>query len=237
MANVVGIAAEQLQQIVLRIERLEEEKKGIADDIKDVYAEAKSNGFDVKILRECIKLRKMDRAALQERDALLELYRDGLDMPPDSSVSPADDALDAQTEEVSDEPVRAAPAAARSTIGASIGGADLLAEATLFVRTLPRVSVNDVQRHFRMSYVRAHALMERLHTAGVVGPAKGNRRKVLPYEGDAATGTDPRLRKALKKMVDKVGAVEITTGRGSVLLSNDLLGDLHGRTVRKTAAA
>lgn len=87
MANVVGIAAEQLQQIVMRIERLEEEKKGIADDIKEVYAEAKSNGFDVKILRQVIRLRKMDKAALQEQDALLELYRDALDMTPDASSS------------------------------------------------------------------------------------------------------------------------------------------------------
>lgn len=87
MANVVGIAAEQLQQIVMRIERLEEEKKGIADDIKEVYAEAKSNGFDVKILRQVIRLRKMDKAALQEQDALLELYRDALDMTPDDASS------------------------------------------------------------------------------------------------------------------------------------------------------
>lgn len=89
MANVVGIAAEQLQQIVMRIERLEEEKKGIADDIKEVYAEAKSNGFDVKILRQVIRLRKMDKAALQEQDALLELYRDALDMTPDESSAAA----------------------------------------------------------------------------------------------------------------------------------------------------
>lgn len=90
MANVVGIAAEQLQQIVMRIERLEEEKKGIADDIKEVYAEAKSNGFDVKILRQVIRLRKMDKAALQEQDALLELYRDALDMTPDGTAAAAE---------------------------------------------------------------------------------------------------------------------------------------------------
>lgn len=82
MANVVGIAAEHLQQIVMRIERLEEEKKGIADDIKEVFAEAKGQGFDVKILRKVIALRKMDKAALQEQDELLELYRDALNMTP-----------------------------------------------------------------------------------------------------------------------------------------------------------
>ncbi len=83
MANVVGIAAEQLQTIVMRIERLEEEKQKVADDIKEVFAEAKSVGFDVKILRQVIRLRKMDRAALQEQDAILELYRDALDMASD----------------------------------------------------------------------------------------------------------------------------------------------------------
>ncbi len=82
MANVVGIAAEHLQQIVMRIERLEEEKKGLADDIKEVFAEAKGQGFDVKILRKVLALRKMDKAALQEQDALLELYRDALGMTP-----------------------------------------------------------------------------------------------------------------------------------------------------------
>lgn len=85
MANVVGIAAEQLQQIVQRVERLEEEKKGIADDIKEVYAEAKSNGFDVKIIRNVIRLRKLDRAALREMDELMQLYREAVEMPAETS--------------------------------------------------------------------------------------------------------------------------------------------------------
>ncbi|MBN9525755.1 MAG: DUF2312 domain-containing protein [Alphaproteobacteria bacterium] len=85
MANVVGIAAEQLQQIVSRVERLEEEKKGIADDIKEVYAEAKSNGFDVKIIRNVIKLRKLDRAALREMDEMMQLYREAVEMPVETS--------------------------------------------------------------------------------------------------------------------------------------------------------
>jgi uncharacterized protein (UPF0335 family) len=57
---------------------LEEEKKGIADDVKDVYAEAKANGYDVKTMREMVKLRKLDTNVRQERDALLETYRDAL---------------------------------------------------------------------------------------------------------------------------------------------------------------
>ena len=74
------IAADQLRLFIERIERLEEEKKGIADDISDVYAEAKSDGFDTKIMRECVKLRKLERHALQDRDALLDTYRTALGM-------------------------------------------------------------------------------------------------------------------------------------------------------------
>jgi uncharacterized protein (UPF0335 family) len=75
-----AFAVDQLRQIVARIERLEEEKKAIADDIKEVYAEAKGHGFDTKILRQVIRLRKVDKAELQEQEAILELYLDALGM-------------------------------------------------------------------------------------------------------------------------------------------------------------
>ena len=74
MADVGGIAAGQLKSIIERIERLEEEKKGLAEDIKDIYAEAKGSGFDPKIVRQVIRLRKMERADRQELEALTELY-------------------------------------------------------------------------------------------------------------------------------------------------------------------
>lgn len=64
----------QLKSIIDRIERLEVEKAELADDIKEVYAEAKGNGFDVKIIRKVIKIRKLDRAKRQEEDAILDLY-------------------------------------------------------------------------------------------------------------------------------------------------------------------
>ena len=72
------IAADQLRLFIERIERLEEEKKGIADDIKDVYAECKSTGFDVKTIRTIVKLRKMEKHHRDEADALLETYRNAL---------------------------------------------------------------------------------------------------------------------------------------------------------------
>ncbi len=74
------IAKEQLLSIIERIERLEEEKKGISDDIKEVYAEAKGNGYDTKILRKIVSLRKQDAAEREEQDAILELYLSALGM-------------------------------------------------------------------------------------------------------------------------------------------------------------
>ncbi|WP_066800372.1 DUF2312 domain-containing protein [Sphingomonas soli] len=73
-----SVSAEQLRLFIERIERLEEEKKGIADDIKDVYAEAKSTGFDVKTMRTIVRLRKMEKHHRDEADALLETYRNAL---------------------------------------------------------------------------------------------------------------------------------------------------------------
>jgi uncharacterized protein (UPF0335 family) len=73
-------AKDQLKAFVERVERLEEEKKTIADDIKDVYAEAKGNGFDVKALRQIVKLRKQDADERREQEAILETYLHALGM-------------------------------------------------------------------------------------------------------------------------------------------------------------
>ena len=73
-----NVAADQLRLFIERIERLEEEKKGIADDIKDVYAESKSNGYDAKTMRKIVALRRMESHQRQEADALLETYRTAL---------------------------------------------------------------------------------------------------------------------------------------------------------------
>jgi uncharacterized protein (UPF0335 family) len=73
-----NVAADQLRLFIERIERLEEEKKGIADDIKDVYAESKSNGYDTKTIRAIVRLRKMEAHARQEAEALLETYKAAL---------------------------------------------------------------------------------------------------------------------------------------------------------------
>jgi uncharacterized protein (UPF0335 family) len=74
------IAKDQLKAFVERIERLEEEKKVIADDIKDVYAEAKANGYDTKALRAVVRLRKQDTEERKEQEAILETYLQALGM-------------------------------------------------------------------------------------------------------------------------------------------------------------
>jgi uncharacterized protein (UPF0335 family) len=76
----VRFAKDQLKAIVERVERLEEEKKTISDDIRDVYAEAKANGFDVKALRTIVRLRKMDTDERREQETVLETYMHALGM-------------------------------------------------------------------------------------------------------------------------------------------------------------
>lgn len=78
--EVGGIDSTRLNSLIERIERLEEEKKGISSDIRDIYAEAKSVGFDVKIMKAIIKLRKMNQADRDEQEFLLETYRKALNV-------------------------------------------------------------------------------------------------------------------------------------------------------------
>ncbi|MBN9065273.1 MAG: DUF2312 domain-containing protein [Rhizobiaceae bacterium] len=74
------VAAGQLRAFIERIERLEEEKQSLADDIKDVYAEMKGTGFDTKAVRTIVRLRKKDQAERQEEEAILDLYKAALGM-------------------------------------------------------------------------------------------------------------------------------------------------------------
>lgn len=81
--RVGGVAVDQLKSIIARIEKLEEEKTAIADDIKDVFAEAKGNGYDVKAIRQIIKLRKQDAQEREEEETVLETYMRALGMLPE----------------------------------------------------------------------------------------------------------------------------------------------------------
>lgn len=80
MSEVGGIAVDRLRSLIERIERLEEEKSELAGDIRDIFAEAKSAGFDVKTMRKIIKLRKQNAADRDEEEYLLETYRRALDL-------------------------------------------------------------------------------------------------------------------------------------------------------------
>ncbi|WP_419900440.1 DUF2312 domain-containing protein [Roseomonas sp. USHLN139] len=78
--EVGGIAADRLRSIIERVERLEEERKALADDIKDIFSEAKAAGFEVKVIRQIIRLRKQEPAEVEEQETLLDLYRRALGM-------------------------------------------------------------------------------------------------------------------------------------------------------------
>lgn len=83
MSDAGAVARDQLRSFVERIERLEEEKKTIADDIKDVYGEAKSTGYDVKVLRKVVAIRKQDANDRMEQEAILDTYLHALGMAPE----------------------------------------------------------------------------------------------------------------------------------------------------------
>lgn len=76
--NIGGVSGERLILLIERVERLEEEKAGLADDIRDVYAESKSAGYDTKIMRQIVRLRKMDRQKRQEQEEILEMYKSAI---------------------------------------------------------------------------------------------------------------------------------------------------------------
>jgi uncharacterized protein (UPF0335 family) len=83
MADVGGIAGDRLKSFIERIERLEEEKRALQEDIKEVFAEAKGTGFDTKVMRQIIKIRRMDKDDLDEQETLLDVYKRALGMIPD----------------------------------------------------------------------------------------------------------------------------------------------------------
>ena len=92
MADIGGIAGDRLRSFIERIERLEEEKRILSADLKEVYAEAKGSGFDTKTMRQIVRIRRMDKDDLDEQETLLDLYKRALGMLPD--MAPASAAAD-----------------------------------------------------------------------------------------------------------------------------------------------
>ena len=90
MPDLGGIAGERLRSFIERIERLEEEKRALSGDIKEVYAEAKGTGFDTKIMRQLIRIRRMDKDDYDEQETLLDIYRRAISMLPEAPAAAAD---------------------------------------------------------------------------------------------------------------------------------------------------
>ena len=88
MPDVGGIAGAQLKSFFERIERLEDEKRALGEDVKEVYDEAKGSGFEPKIMRQIIKIRRMDKEEHDEQETLLDLYKRALSMVPESGPRP-----------------------------------------------------------------------------------------------------------------------------------------------------
>jgi uncharacterized protein (UPF0335 family) len=91
MPDIGGIAGERLRSFIERIERLEEERRALGGDIKEVYSEAKGNGFDTKIIRQLIRIRRMDKDDYDEQETLLDVYKRAIGMLPEGPAAAAAD--------------------------------------------------------------------------------------------------------------------------------------------------
>lgn len=176
MAKARGLAVDQLRSIIERVEKLEEEKAGIAADISDVFAEAKGNGFDVKAIRTILKLRKQDEAERAEQETVLHTYMHALGMLDQP------DLFDAQEEAVAVEPAQArADAQAPEP-------SDLYVRAVEAVKSERKVSTSFVQRVLKIGYNHAASLIEGMEREGIVGPANHvGKRAVLQPSGSVGT--------------------------------------------------
>lgn len=172
-----NVAAEQLRLLIERIERLEEEKKGVGDDIKDVYLEAKATGYDVKTMRAIIRLRKMERNTRLESEALLETYKIALGMA-EAAVRTDPDMFDGH--DGRPQPDRPAPPPSASN-------SELFMAALSLVVDNQNASSSWLQRQLRIGYNQAARLIEELEQRGVVGPPNhvGRRDVLIPPNGQA----------------------------------------------------
>ena len=172
-----NVAADRLRIGIERIERLEEEKKGVGDDIKDVYLEMKSEGYDTKIIRQIIRLRKMEPHDRREMQEVLETYLAALGMT-DAPPSPPPTMFDGH--DGRPDPTTPAPAPGSST-------AELFQTAMNLVVDHQKASPSWLQRQLRIGYNAASRLVEQLEEHGVVGPPDhvGRRDVLIPPAAQA----------------------------------------------------
>jgi uncharacterized protein (UPF0335 family) len=204
------VAADQLRLFIERVERLEEEKKGIADDIRDVYAEAKANGYDPKIMRACVRLRKLETHTRQEHDAMLDTYREALGMAnseyyrrpsvaPASEPTPLEEAIDkpslvdAVAEKILEAGYVRQPGTNTFTappLDQTVDNqppfdldAETYGKAVEFVKTVERVGPSRLQRELRIGWNAAQRYLERMAKEAILGPPDAmEQRAVLQPE-------------------------------------------------------
>lgn len=171
----------RLRTIVERLERLEEDKAAVMADAKEVFAEAKGEGYDVKVLRKVLRHRKMDPAKRQEEAAILDLYLSALGEAPLFESAGV-------TVHVS---TRRAPRGP-GTGPEPVDGKALYAQAVALVRADGKASVSYVQRRLQLGYNRAAQLMEQMERQGVVSTANAaGKRDILPWGRDDG-GDEPQ---------------------------------------------
>ncbi len=217
-----SVAADQLRLLIERIERLEEEKKGISDDIKDVYLEGKATGYDPKIMREIVRLRKMDPNDRREMQAILQTYMAALGMTRDMFAG----------HDGRPDPGRPAPAPSASE-------SERFMEALHLVVDHQNASTSWLQRQMRIGYNAASRLIDELEKRDVVGPPNhvGRRDVLVPHNGEAhpalalmAAEVPPggslkqrvgaRVVEAVKQMDEGPTPMTVTTGDGVVMFEN-----------------
>lgn len=175
MTNTGGIAGDHLKSFIERIERLDAEKKAIAEDLKEVYAEAKSVGIDNKIMREVIKLRKMDTHERQEKEALLDVYLHaiGFDTTPLAKAAKA-------AEEVSEAIDNLAELGATIEITGDSHDKKLYDSAVELVTACNKASTELIQRQLKIGYNKAAGLIEKLEESGIISkPDDYGKRTVI----------------------------------------------------------
>ncbi len=174
-----GMSAEHLKQYVDRLERLEEEKKNISEDIKEVFAEAKGNGFDVKTIRQILKIRKIDAAELEEAEYLLDTYKRALGMLPKIDEDEEESAPKDKTYAEKRENVIKKYPHLKDYVPKEEKD-DLYDNAVAIVLSEKKVSVSYLQRALMIGYSRANSLLDIMELAGIVSaPNLAGGRELL----------------------------------------------------------
>jgi uncharacterized protein (UPF0335 family) len=172
--RVGGLAVEQLKSIIARVEKLTEEKEGIAADIRDVFAEAAGNGLDVKAIRTILKLRRQDASEREEAETILDVYKHALGMVPQFEMF--DDAGEQESE--------------AALVGTEEPTSDdqLYSQAVAIVVRDRKASPSYLQRMLKTGYNRAAQMIEQMEREGIVGPANhvGKREVLREPEGEVA---------------------------------------------------